>query len=308
MRKNRPTLQSVYEGQYEPLALRSRRPNTKRLYRTTLRAFDKFLTRVATIDDLNDATVSAFAAHRLDSGLSKFSVNKDLFNLLALWRWAHRKGIVANWPDVALETPPERAPVALTMAELARLLAAIKAEPEAPGTAVGARFWLALFLLIWDSGERIGAVMGLTWDRVDIPGRWVRFRAEDRKGARADKMAKIADDTAAALVAIRRPEGKVFVWPYSPTLIYRRMGRIMKRAGLPDSKLYKFHAIRKSMASHLKAAGGDPQRALGHENARTTKSYLDPRIAPETTDAVDLLFRPGDTPGHDSTDDRRSAG
>lgn len=308
MRENHPTLQSLYEGRYEPLALRSRRPNTKRLYRSTLRSFDKFLTRKATLDDLNDATVSAFAAHRLDSGLSKFSVNKDLFNLLAIWRWAHRKGIVTNYPDVALETPPERAPVALTVDELARLLASIRAEPGLVGQTTGAYFWLALFLVIWDTGERIGAVMALTWDRVDIPGRWVTFAAEGRKGARSDNVARIADDTAAALVAIRISEGKVFSWPYSPTLIYRRMGRIMKRAGLPDSKLYKFHAIRKSFASHLKAAGGDPQKALGHSSAKITKAYLDPRIAPDSTSAVDLLFRPGKTDEHGNSNGQGRAG
>lgn len=301
-------LQTLYEEQYEPLALRSRRPNTKRLYRSTLRSFDRFLTRKATLVDLNDATVSAFAAARLDSGLSKYSVNKDLFNLLAIWRWAHRKGIVANWPDVALETPPERAPVALTAEELSRLLAAIYAEPGMVGQLVAAKFWLALFLVIWDSGERIGAVMGLSWDRVDLLGRWVTFLAEDRKGARADTVAKIADDTAAALLDIKRPEGKVFFWPYSPTLIYRRMGRIMKRAGLPDSKLYKFHALRKSFASHLKAAGGDPQKALGHSSAKITKAYLDPRIAPDSTSAVDLLFRPGKTDGHGIAHDHGRVG
>ena len=101
-------LDVLYQEQYEPLALRSRRPNTKRLYRATLKFFDEFLGRRATIDDLNDATVSAFAAHRLDSDLSKYTVNRDLFNLLALWRWCHRKRIVRNWPDVELEKPPGR--------------------------------------------------------------------------------------------------------------------------------------------------------------------------------------------------------
>src|SRR4051812_17222608 len=107
-------LASLYAEHYEPLALRSRRPNTKRLYRTTLKYFDEFLGRKATTTDLNDATVSAFAAYRLESGLSKSSVNKDLFNLLAFWRWLHKKHIVKNWPDVALEKPPIRVPVALT--------------------------------------------------------------------------------------------------------------------------------------------------------------------------------------------------
>jgi site-specific recombinase XerD len=100
----------LYITKYEPLALRSRRPNTRRLYRTTLRFFERFLERPATLADLTDDTVSAFAAWRLGHGLAKGSVNKDLFNLLALWRWLHKKGYIANWPDVELEVPSKRSP------------------------------------------------------------------------------------------------------------------------------------------------------------------------------------------------------
>lgn len=290
----RQTLRDFYREKFEPLRLRSRRPNTKRLYRSTLNAFDAYLGRPALLSDLNDETVNAFAAARLDSGLSKFSVNKDLSNLLAIWRWAHRKGFVKNWPDVELETLPVLSPVALTRDELARVKAAIAEETKSIAGVPGPRFWLALFLLIWDSGERIGAVMALTWDRVDLPGRWVRFHYDDRKGGRADNLIQIADDTAFALTAIRRKEGKVFVWPFSPNYIYERLAPIMLRAGLPDSKLYKFHCLRKSMASHLKAAGGDPQRALGHSCEKVTRAYIDKRIAPDGQPPVDLLFRPGD--------------
>ena len=290
----RPTLRGFYREKFEPLRLRSRRPNTKRLYRSTLNAFDAFLGRPALLTDLRDETVNAFAAARLDSGLSKFSVNKDLSNLLAIWRWAHRKGAVCTWPDVELEAVPEITPVALTRDELARVKAAIESEPRPVGGLPGPRFWLPLFLLIFDTGERINAVMALTWDRVDLPGRWVRFHHDSRKGGRADNLTKIANDTAFALTAIRRREGKVFVWPYAPNYIYARLAPIMQRAGLPDTKLYKFHCLRKSMASHLKAAGGDPQRVLRHSCAKVTRAYIDPRIAPEGPSAVDLLFRPGE--------------
>lgn len=282
------TLDALYRDQYEPLALRSRRPNTKRLYRTTLRFFNQYLGRRATIADLNDATVSGFAAYRLECGLSKYSVNKDLFNLLAMWRWLHKKRIVRNWPDVAMEKPPTRAAVALTRLELARVRQAIAVEDSSPGP----KFWLALFLLIWDTAERISAVMALTWDRVDVDSGWVRYDAEDRKGATADNVLPIDKETITALKAIRRASGQVFHWPYSATYIYRKLGRIMERAGLPNNRLYKFHAFRKSVASHYEAAGGNATELLGHTSRKVTQAYLDPRIVRKTS-AVDLLFRPG---------------
>jgi len=209
-----------------------------------------------------------------------------------LWRWLHKKRYLTTWPDVALEQVPERIPVALTRTEVAQVIQAIHDESQSVGDTAGPRFWLALFLVIFDTAERIGAVMELTWDRVDLPGRWVKFVAEDRKGGKRDILRKIADDTAVALTAIRRSEGKVFVWPYCATYIYNRFAKIMQRAGLPDTKLYKFHCIRKTTASHYEAAGGNATELLDHSSRKVTKQYIDPRIA-QGEQAVDRLFRPG---------------
>lgn len=285
-------LKAFYLERYEKLALRSRRPNTKRLYRITLRMFNLYLNREATLDDLNDETVSGFAAWRLDNGLAKRSVNKDLFNLLALWRWAHKKGAVKTWPDVALESPPVRVPVALLREEIAAVMESIDFETLPVGRCSGPSFWRALLLTIWDTGERIGALVALTWDRVDLKTGWVRFRAEDRKGAIEDNALPLAVDTIAALKKIRRREGLVFEWPYSATYIYDRLAKIMQRAGLPDNALYKFHVIRKSVASHYEAAGGNATELLKHSSRKITRAYLDPRIV-KPVSAKDLLFRPG---------------
>lgn len=290
--KTAQSLRAFYSDQYEPLALRSRRKNTKRLYAATLNSFERFLGRPPTLADLNDATVSKFAAHRIDAGLSKFTVNKDLFNLLAIWRWAHKKGYLKTWPDVALETPPARAPVALLQEELVALVRSCRAEREPVGQQRGSDFWTALVLLTWDTGERIGAVLALDWSQVDLRRQWVRFDADDRKGGAADNQLPIADDTAAALARLVPHDGRVFKWPYTPTYIYYRYAKILKRAGLPTNRLYKFHCIRKSTASHFEAAGGNATELLGHSSRKITKAYLDKRIV-RPQSAVELLFRPG---------------
>jgi len=70
----------------------------------------------------------------------------------------------------------------------------------------------------------------------------------------------------------------------------------MAAAGLPDTREFKFHAIRKSHASHKAAAGVDPQHALGHADGRTTRRhYIDPRIASNERRDLGKLFRPGAT-------------
>jgi integrase len=56
--------------------------------------------------------------------------------------------------------------------------------------------------------------------------------------------------------------------------------------------------MRRSVASHYEAAGGNATELLGHSSRSVTLAYLDPRIVPQQH-AVDLLFRPGDRPGNE---------
>jgi integrase len=294
-------LNAFYAQTYEPNALRSRRPNTKRLYRTTLLKFAEFVGRAATLDDLNDETVNGFAAWRSRDGrLSKHSVNRDLFNLLAIWRWAHRKGYLENWPDVDMEKPPKKTPVAWPKDEFCKIYTTANQLTGKVSGIPAAAWWVALLSVCWDTAERIGAVMALRWSHVDTIERWVKFEAEYRKGARADNLRRIADDTALALASVKRwqetagtldPDGLVFVWDRSPTYLWAKYGQILKTAGLPHDAKSKFHRIRKTAASFYEKAGGNATELLGHTKRETTAAYLDPRIV-ERPEAIDLLFRP----------------
>ena len=53
-------------------------------------------------------------------------------------------------------------------------------------------WWAALILIAWDSGERIGAIIALDWANVDLDRGWVRFIAEQRKGARVDSTVRLS--------------------------------------------------------------------------------------------------------------------
>lgn len=284
-------LTNVYLNQYEPLALRTRRPNTKRLYKTTLRTFDKFLGRNATLDDLNDETVSKYADWRKGHVHAR-SVNKDLFNLLAIWRWCNRKGLVDTWPDVQLEQPPKRTPVAWSEKQIKKLFAHTLTLPGRVGQVRANLWWPALLLVAWDSAERILAIMELTWERVDLDTGWVRFAAEHRKGGVADSSVKLSKDTVAALKKIRRGDGTglVFDWPYSWPYLWQRLGKIQRDAGLPADAQSKFHRIRRTVASFAEAAGANATAMLRHSKREITESYLDPKIVKRQQPA-DVLFR-----------------
>jgi len=287
------SLETFFLDYFAPLFLRGRTANTLRLYRTTQRNLAKFLERRPRLSDLNDVTVNRFLHWFRELGRSPCSVNKERSNLLAMWRFACRKRFLVEWPDVKADIEPVRVPHAWTCDQVARLFAACDAEPgKLCGVPAGV-WWRGLHLVVWDTGERIGAVRDLLWHHADLDGQYMLVPAELRKGKRRDRLYKLAPDTVAVLSSMRNPpRDEIFPWPYCRTYLWNKYDRILQRAGLPTDRTSKFHCVRRSVASHYEAAGGNATELLGHSSRSVTLKYLDPRIVP-CEHAVDLLFRPG---------------
>jgi integrase len=284
-------LAEFYHSFYEPLKLRSRSDNTRRLYETTLRSFAKFLGRVPIMLDLTDDQLNRYLSWFRQLPRQPSSVNKERNNLLAIWRFAARKRYVDQWPDVDPEVEPKRVPQAWTENEVFRLFASIAQEAGLIAGIPAALWWQGLHLVGWDTGERIGAVLGLEWVNVDLAGRWALCAAESRKGKREDKIYRLAEDTCEILRQIRRPFKHVFEWPYCANYIWAKYAKILQRAGLPADRRSKFHRLRRTVASNFEAAGGDATALLGHSRRSITERYLDPRIC-QQKQAADLLYRP----------------
>jgi integrase len=291
------SLESFFADWFCPLFLRSRTDNTRRLYRTTIRTFGRFLARTPTLEDFSDLVVNRFLDWYRRTGHSPFSVNKERSNLLAMWRFAARKRLVDEWPDVKAEVEPERVPQAWTADQIVRLMSACEVQTGTIGGVAAADWWRALHLVAWDTGERIGAIRDLEWVHADLVAGYMLVPAELRKGKRRDRLYRLAGDTIQALRKILLPKReKIFPWPYSRTYLWNRYSRLLRKAGLPHDSKSKFHRMRRSVASHYEAAGGNATELLGHSSRSVTLAYLDPRIVPQHH-AVDLLFRPGDRPG-----------
>lgn len=270
--------------------------STRYQYQLNLRRFDEFLGRPAQITDLRDEVVNeATGWIQRDLKLSPASASKFRDNLCCLWRFLARKNIVSHWPDVAEVREPRRIPVAWTREQLAALWQYLQ---RMPGDLVGipaADWFCSLHAVLWDSGSRIGEAMQLEWPQVDLQGGWVVMRAETRKGRLSDKLSRLHPSTVELLERIRLPERqRVWPWPYNYSYLWRLYGDVLKRAGLPCDRQRKFHCIRKSVASHITALGGDAQAALGHATRQQTEqNYIDQRIA-QPKGPADYLFRLGD--------------
>ena len=284
-------LRRVYLDQYEPKALRTKRPNTKRLYINTLNQFDKYLGRDATLDDLKDDTVGNFVAWVVETGRSKHTANKHIFNLCAIWRWCCRKGILDQWPDVQLERAPKRSPQAWTKDEIKRLFKAASKFPGRYGDVPACDWWKALILVLWDSCERVGAASGLQWKDVNLDTGWVRFDADNRKGGIEDSDVELSPETVEALRAIKGEWDEVFPFAMGKNyILYNHFERILKAANLPTDAKSKFHRIRRTAASFAEASGGNATELLRHTKREVTKAYIDRKIVPRQQ-AKDFLFR-----------------
>lgn len=261
---------------YAPL--RSLSPKSTYNYGCTIAAFQAFLGRAPSLADLDELTVARFLTHR-SRERAVATAAKDRAQLRALHEWAARRKLCDHWPQYPPIRVPERVPQAWFSNEMQRLLDAAARESTVIDGIPGGLYWRALLLVAYDTAERAQALTSLRWR--DIQGRHVLFPAETRKGGRRDVIREIGEDTLTALEAIRfdrGPEEEVFPWPLTPTYLWKRLGVILKRAGLPHGRRDKFHRIRRTTASYYAAAGGSAQVLLDHADPATTRAYLDPRI------------------------------
>ena len=251
------SVRDLYDQFYRPIRLRTRSENTRRLYEFSMARFDEFLGRRALLTDFDETTVCRFLEWRRTSGVAASTVERDRYNLLALWRYGNRRKLIDTWPEIEPEVIPERAVMAWTETEVHKLLDACKLAEGKIGRRPASTWWQVLHMLAWDTGERIAALLGIRWDGVDLQGGSVVCRAETRKGGRQDRVYKLHPDTVAILRIMPRDQDVILAWPYSKTYLWQRYTKLLEKAGLPSGRASKFHRLRRSVASHYEAAGGN---------------------------------------------------
>lgn len=275
--------------------------HTRRRYEYSIRTFGEFLGHDATPADLTEEKVTAFLVHVRDyrtvSGrpIAARTVNEYRHRLRALWEWLARKKLVNEFPTVAKMPEPRRSPKAWSAEELSRLFQACAAQRGSYLGIPRCDWWLSLHMVAWDTAERIGALMQVRWEHLDLARGILSIPAELRKGGFGDAIYTLHADTVSLLEKMKEP-ARELVWPF-PMSIHTRYSHyreILKQAGLPCDRGSKFHRMRRSVASHLHAGGFNASEALGHSStAVTKKSYLDPSISGQTSPSQ-LLFRPAE--------------
>lgn len=293
------TLRRWIFEKYLPRNLDVRNEKTRRNYGFAVDSFTRFLGRPAELADLNDETFAEFLNYlHTTCRLAETTVNGYAGKLKAFWDWAARKKVVEAFPTVGRLPVPERLPVAWRSDELAKIFNGCRSMPGTIGDVPAWRWWFTLNAWLWCSSERIGATFAMRIEHLRLNDSMVVLPAGIRKGRRKSAVYRLWPDLVEMLRAMTPPSTKprefVFEWDqyFDRGTFYNRYAALLRRAGLPDDRYRKPHAMRVSHASWLQVMGGDPTRALGHDDPATTrKSYIDPTLGSESGSP---LFHPWD--------------
>lgn len=226
-----------------------------------------------TPDVIRPATCRAYVADRRAAGIADTTINTELGHLATVLNWAARACHIERAPHI--ERPPRRTPETprLTRPEAYRLIEACT-EPH---------LRLAVVLLLTTSA-RVGALIGLTWRRVDLDRRLIYLTDPDDLVRRKRRATIPINETAfAALEAaaeIRRSE-HVIEWGGRPVRSIRgSLASAARRAGLPHVSP---HMLRHSAATWMAEEGIDMETIaafMGHSNPATTRR-LYARFSPD---------------------------
>lgn len=203
-----------------------------------------------------------------------YQANRTLEVLRKMFNLAERWGLMPDGsnPCRHVEKFKERKRERFLNGEELARLGAVLGDVETEGQEMASSI-TAIRLLLF-TGCRLGEILGLRWDEVDLE--WGVLRLRDSKtGA---KVVALGGPALEVLSNVRREEGNQFVCPGSKpgghlVGIYRSWARIQKRAGLEGVRL---HDLRHNFASVGAAAGmGLPiiGALLGHTQASTTQRY-----------------------------------
>ena len=266
---------------------------TIHLYKMTLDRFGEFLGHTPVLTDLDDLIVCKFLRWRAVTPhrgrlCSHGSVLKDRSQLVAIFNWAAKKRLVPEFPSLPRMKSSQKLPRAYTVSDVSKLILKARRRRGLTGGKPSGWWWSGLIYCGWCTGERIGAMLQLRWRDVDLDARRIVFVASTRKGHTRDIARSITPDLAEQLrLHVGQPGDLVWHWDRHPISLFPSLACLAKAAGVTPRG---FHGLRKSGASYLKAAGGDPTKFLDHSNPKITlEHYIDETIGGAGEDALTLL-------------------
>lgn len=206
----------------------------------------------------------AYMKQRREAGRSEGTIHTELGNLRICLSWAAKTGLIPRAPAIERpKTPPPRDRY-LTHDEAVKLIDGARAP----------HIRLAILLMLTTAG-RIGAVLDLTWDRVDLQRGIIRLAGNDL-GPRKGRATVPINDTLRAALMVAKEAG------LSPFVVERAGKRVdsiktgfnaaVKRAAIAHCTP---HDLRRTAGRFMVENGVPIEEVaayLGHTNPSITRS------------------------------------
>lgn len=220
-----------------------------------------------------------------ETKLTPISIRRKLGAVRSLFKFLRQEEILTNNPAVRLRTPkaPQRLPEVMSAETTNDMLDAIPGKIEEKPSKERD---LAFLELLYGCGIRVGELVGINVDDLDVSERWLRVRGKGNK----ERQVPVPEHVIAAIeryLAVRRAakgERALFVNRRGTRLSDRHIRTLVKLYALlttGDSTVHP-HSFRHAYATHLLAEGADLraiQELLGHARLSTTQKYTHVSLA-----------------------------
>jgi integrase len=280
------------------------------LYLMLADRLDRFCGRPVTTDDLDDLAMSRYLRWRAETPgwrgrlPAAATVKKDQSMIQAAWKYAARKKITSEFPDLAPVKVPKKIPTgrAYTIEDVSKLVRRARRRFGRTGGLPSSWWWSTIIYAAVTTGERFTAISSVRWADVDLERRRILFRGENRKNKTRDLERQITAELADMLAEHRGPDDAL-VWPWDrrSRSQWASLQVLCRTAGV---KYRGFHGFRRTAASYAALMGGRAAatRLLDHSDPNLQAVYVDSLICPDEESScaalppLDLEDRPPGPP------------
>lgn len=276
---------------------------------TALRNFQR-LTKSVNVSGVNAQHIDDYKALRIQergrkpgATVSKATVNKELRHIKAALRKAHEWDYLVKVPKIEMLREVKKIPTYVTPEHFAAMYNACDIAKH-PGDLPypPSDWWRALLSMAYMTGWRIGDLLALSRDDLNLDEGTAITRGDENKGKR-DAIVKLHRSVVEHLRKIQSFERKVFPWYESDWTLYGQFHAIQVEAGIhlpcrgkhehtDRCHVYGFHDLRRGFATMNAGRLSAPtlQSLMRHESFETTQLYID--ISNEANKAIEDLYVP----------------
>ncbi|HMF15752.1 MAG TPA: site-specific integrase [Gemmataceae bacterium] len=298
-----------FRKEYDARILPGMCAQTRRCADSSLRHFERVIAPKRMVAIKTQAIDDFIAVRRKEPGLkegsllSPASINHDLRHIKAAMAIAVEWGYLPAMPKFRMEKVLKELPTYITGDHFGAIYGACDQTKLPTGLPFPAGdWWRALLVMGYMTGWRIGDMLGLRRDDLDLDKGEAITRARDNKGKR-DERVKLHPVVVEHLRKLASFETHVFPWNYNRRTLHARFMRLQEIAGihLPCQDAHKhtrychvygFHDLRRAFAT-MNADKLTPdalQTLMRHKSYQTTQVYIN--MARQMDAAVAVLHVP----------------